>query len=130
MIQPIVEGHGEVEAVPVLLRHVMNDGLGVYATGVRRPIRRPRDQLLSRDGLSRAIAMARCEPDVSAILVICDLDDDCARDILPDLLMWGQSEARPFPFGIALARREYEAWLLASLPSLAGRGRIQADAAF
>jgi hypothetical protein len=63
-------------------------------------------------------------------IVICDLDDDCARDLAPQLLVWGPSAAAPIPFGVALARREYEAWFLASLPALVDRGAIQVSAVF
>ena len=39
-IQPIVEGHGEVKALPVLLRRLMTEAQ-VWGIDVGRPIRRP-----------------------------------------------------------------------------------------
>ena len=46
-IQPIVEGHGEVAAVPVLLRRMLAEA---RTTGVDigKPIRRRRSQLATR----------------------------------------------------------------------------------
>jgi len=44
-IQPIVEGFGEVDAVPVLLRR-LRDEAGVYEWDVNPPIRKERSQLV------------------------------------------------------------------------------------
>ena len=46
-IQPIVEGHGEVEAVPVLLRRLTAEAKSWEIT-VGRPIRRYRSQLVEK----------------------------------------------------------------------------------
>jgi uncharacterized protein DUF4276 len=129
MIQPIVEGDGEVQAVPVLLRRLMVD-LGIPGFGVRPPIRQSRSALLSESGFRKAIRLARLKPNVTAILVLFDADDDCARDIVPRLLRWGQAEAPPFSYAVVLARREYEAWFLASLASLRGKRHIRNTAAY
>jgi len=40
-IQPIVEGYGEVEAFPVLLRR-LRDEAGAYGVDIDTPIRQPR----------------------------------------------------------------------------------------
>jgi hypothetical protein len=128
MIQPLVEGYGEVDAVPVLLRRLMHEALGVFGIEVARPIRQKRSHLLSQNGLRKALGAARSHAGVTAILVIFDLDDDCARDLVPDLLDWGRAETERVPFAVALARREYEAWFLAGLTSLAGKRRIDAGA--
>jgi hypothetical protein len=127
MIQPIVEGHGEMTAVPELLRRVMT-ALGTFGVRVRPPIRRPRSDFFMEDRFRGSIQLARLQPDVQAILAVFDLDDDCARDVVPMLLGWGRQEALSLPFGVALARREYEAWFLAAIESLRGKRRIRADA--
>lgn len=44
-IQPIVEGHGDVEAVPVLLRRLADDAQA-WEVRVGRSIRRNRSQLV------------------------------------------------------------------------------------
>lgn len=46
-IQPIVEGFGEVNAVPILLRRLMQEGQ-IYGFDVGRPIRRKRDAVGAR----------------------------------------------------------------------------------
>ena len=45
---PIVEGHGEVDAVPILLRRLL-ERHGAHYVGVERPIRLPRGRLVNRD---------------------------------------------------------------------------------
>jgi hypothetical protein len=49
-IQPIVEGHGEVPAVPILLRR-LRDMCGAFGIEVNRPIRATRSQLVREDTL-------------------------------------------------------------------------------
>ena len=46
-IQPIVEGFGEVQAVPVLLRR-LRDEAGAFTVDVSKPIRKKRHELVSK----------------------------------------------------------------------------------
>lgn len=73
-IQPIVEGHGEVAAVPILLRRLALELTGA-AVDVAPPIRVPRTQLLRADALVRYVGLARRRAD--SILILIDADDDC-----------------------------------------------------
>src|SRR5207237_4745320 len=86
---PLWRGMAEEGALPVLLRRPMAD-LGIYMVRMGQPIRRPRGTLLSEDGFRGAIQVARLKPEARGVLVVFDLDDDCARDIVPKLLGWGQ----------------------------------------
>lgn len=115
MIQPIVEGYGEVDAFPVLLRRLLIE-LGVYVP-VGRSIRRNRTQLVREDGLKQALQLAGLG-DVTAVLVLFDADDDCARDRVPDMLRWANEAVAHLPCAIVMACREYEAWFLAAIESL------------
>ena len=47
-IQPIVEGHGEVKAFPVLLRRLCNEAQA-FEIDVNAPIRRKRSELVKED---------------------------------------------------------------------------------
>ena len=53
MIQPIVEGDGEVAAVPVLLRRLLPE-MGVYAE-IGTPIKQNRYDLVREDKCIRAL---------------------------------------------------------------------------
>ncbi len=67
MIQPIVEGHGEVEAVPVLLRR-LRDEAGAFHIQVGGPIRRSRSQLVREESVCQTIEVARRQPRCDAII--------------------------------------------------------------
>ena len=78
-IQPIVEGHGEVAAVPVLLRRLVAEAQA-WRVGIGRPIRRPRNQLVQQPGLDTAVNLA-LHHGCDAILIMFDGDDDCPAEL-------------------------------------------------
>ncbi len=127
-IQPIVEGFGEVRAVPVLLRR-LRDLAGAFAVDVGRPIRKNRHELVTEGPLREAVRLALQQPECRALLVIFDSDDDCPRELAPRLLQWAKKEAQTVPCAIVMATREYEAWFLASVESLRGKRGIPNEAA-
>ncbi|MCW3051349.1 MAG: hypothetical protein JWN14_519 [Chthonomonadales bacterium] len=75
MIQPIVEGQGEVESVPLLLRRILG-ALGVWDVQIGRPLRRPRHQVVREVDLKNMFAIATRTNDLQAMVIILDLDDD------------------------------------------------------
>ncbi len=129
MIQAIVEGHGEVQAVPVLLRRLIPE-LGCYVPVGSQPVRQRRTQIVREADFKRALQLAQLKPEVLAILVLFDADDDCARDLVPKMRQWSEEAVPQIPCAIVMARREYEAWFLAALESLRGQRGIQPDAAY
>jgi hypothetical protein len=126
-IQPIVEGHGEVTAVPVLLRR-LRDEAQCFSLDVNSPIRRKRSQLVQETQLRNSIRLARLQPQCGGIIVLLDSDDDCPKELMPTLQAIAQSEAGPIPCLVVLAHREYEAWFLASIESLRRKRGVRADA--
>lgn len=127
-IQPIVEGHGEVAALPVLLRRFL-ELAQVWDVRVGKPIRQPRDRLARRPPLERVVQLARIQEDCRAILIVLDGDRDCPAELGPRLVGWAAGPAAGIPCEVVVAHREYEAWFLASLPSLRGVCGIRPDAA-
>lgn len=125
MIQPriiaIVEGDGEVKAVPVLLRRYV-DLLGWSGRLNVSAIRQPASKLLRVGELERVLELvARKLGGRGGILVLLDCDEGCPAELAPPLLQ-RMRRARPdIPSSLVLARREFEAWFLASAESLAGR---------
>jgi hypothetical protein len=117
MIQPIVEGHGEVPAVPVLIRRI-GALMGIPCAPVGVPIRSKRSLLAKEDGMHRAVRVARQQPGCKAILILFDADDDCPAEITPKLIHWAEAAAAPLPCAVVLANREYEAWFLGCLEGL------------
>lgn len=121
---PIVEGHGELTAVPTLLRKILHEHHQLWDLQIDRPIRRPRSELGKPDGLNRWITIASKDPCCAGIVVLFDADDDCAAELGPQLREAAQSITDSIPVYVCLAVREYEAWLLASMASLKGRGGL------
>jgi hypothetical protein len=128
-IQPIVEGYGEVSALPVVLRR-LRDVAQAYEFEVGRPIRRTRSQLVQQRPLQNAVKLALKQPHCGAIVILFDADDDCPKDLVAQLQQWAAEAAGPVPCGLVLATREYEAWFLGAIESLRGRRGIRGDAAF
>jgi len=127
-IQPIVEGHGEVEAVPVLLRR-LRDLAQAYPLEVNAPIRRHSSDFFQETELRKAVRLALKQAcDAILLMVDGDGDDDCPKDQAPEVLAWAQAEAGGKPCAVVMAYREYEAWFLASIESLRGKRGIRDDA--
>ena len=127
IIQPIVEGQGEVSAVPLLLRRLMDEAQA-WGLAVGRPHRRHRTQLVKKDSLQRAVQIAALPDDCAAILILFDADDDCPKELAPDLEAWALEAAAGKPCAVVMANREYEAWFLASVEALRGRASLLPDA--
>lgn len=126
-IQPIVEGHGDVAAFPILLRRLLEEAR-VWSVGVGRPIRRPRHSLVEEVGVQQAIQVALLQPDCGGVFILLDGDKDCPADLGPSVQGWATEAAAGVPCSVVLAQKEYEAWFLASIESLRGYRRIRFDA--
>lgn len=126
-IQPIVEGHGDVAALPVLLRRLVNEAQ-VWGVDIGRPIRRPRNRLVEEAGVQQAVQLALVQPDCGGVLVLLDGDSDCPAHLGPTVLGWATEAAAEVPCGVVLAHREYEAWFLAAIESLRGYRSVRIDA--
>ncbi len=114
-IQAIVEGHAEVEALPVLLRR-LRDEIEAFAVEFLRPIRRKRSELVQEQPVRNAVRLALLKPECQAIMIVFDGDDDCPAEIAPVVQGWAQDEAGAVQCAVVIAHREYEAWFLAALP--------------
>ncbi len=126
-IQPIVEGHGDVVAFPVLLRRLLAEA-GRSTIGVGRPIRRRRHELVRELDVQKAVRLALSKQYCRAILILFDGDSDCPAELGPAVRAWATASAGGIPCEVVLAHREYEAWFLAAIESIRGRRGILSDA--
>ena len=127
VIQPIVEGHGDVAAFPVLLRRLVEEARA-WNVGIGRPIRRRRDQLVRETEVMRAVKLALLQPDCGAVLILFDGNSDCPAKLGPTVQAWAAAAAGGMPCGVVVAHREYEAWFLAAIESLRGQRGVREDA--
>ena len=127
-IVAIVEGHGEVEAVPILIRRIAAVETPGAFPEVPEPNRVPRGRILQPEGVERYVELSARQggPD-GRILILLDADDDCPRDLAPKILQRATKVRSDRRIQVVLAQREYEAWFLAAADSLAGNRRLRDD---
>jgi hypothetical protein len=83
----IVEGDGEVEAVPVAIRRIVHEIHPNLGLKIHHPIRIPRTKLVKPGELERSVELAaRRAGKGGAILMLLDSDDDCPAALGPELL--------------------------------------------
>jgi hypothetical protein len=123
----IVEGHGEVEAVPLMIRriaHAIDPGLAVK---VVQSFRVPRSKLLKPGELERSVELAARRAAGGAVLILLDCDDDCPAALGPELLARAKRSRPGLAVSVVLAKREFEAWFLAAAESLRGHRGLRED---
>jgi len=117
----VVEGHGEYESAPILIRRIAEEFDRTIEVRVPHPVRMARSKLLKPGELERAVELAAINAGASGgILVLLDSDDDCPAELGPKLLERTRSARADMPSAIVLARREFESWFLAAARSLRG----------
>lgn len=119
-IVTIVEGDGEVSALPVLLRRFNEwKPAQVYADPMQ-PIRVRRDRFLNKEEEFRRqlrLAAAKCG-EGGWILVVLDADDDCPATLAADILRRAKEYVAHRKLSVVLANREFEAWFIAAASSI------------
>jgi hypothetical protein len=130
-IVSIVEGHGEVEALPVLVRRILLEQDPPGFADILRPRRIAKGSLLRQGELERYVEIAADQIAFhGAILVVIDSDCELLPCVIGPELLARAKLARPDkPIGIVLAHCEWENWYLAAAESLAGRRELRADIA-
>ncbi len=124
-IVSIVEGHGELDAVPILLRRIAAAALPAGAVDVRSPIRVDRRKIVKAAELERAVELAARKAGAGGrILILLDAEDDCPAELAPDLLRRARAARGDRAIRVVLAKTEYEAWFLAAADSIAGQHGI------
>ena len=130
-VAPIVEGHGEVQAVPILLRRILSEKRADAFLRVNPPLRIKtgsffRDTAYFAKHIELAARKARPHSRGS-VLILLDCEDDCPANIGPELLAKASAIRADIPMTVALAYREYETWFLAAAHSLRGKCGLPVD---
>lgn len=130
-IAPIVEGHGEVQAVPVLLRRFATELAPVSQLNLNPALRVKagsfaNDPEYFRKHIELAARKAKQWPN-SCVLIVLDCEDDCPRELGPELLRRAKDCRPDVTIIVILAYREFETWFLAAALSLRGVCGLPAD---
>ena len=124
-IIPIIEGQGEIDAVPTLLYKIWHD-LQQWPWQVGKPFRANSLGRLKKY-LASLLRKASNRKDCRALLILLDLDDGCAVETAKQLAEEIRKLNLAQPVAIVFAVREYEAWFLASLPTIVGHHSLPSD---
>lgn len=133
---PVVEGHGEVAAVRILLDRIWRELIGGEYVDILQPVRVPRSKLLRHDGgrpearlneaeLERAVTLAahklkqrQTPPLPSLIVILLDANSDCPKELASQIVTVARAHAGMYPVDCVLAKPEYETWFVAAAESL------------
>ena len=128
-IAAIVEGHGEVQALPILIHRIWTELLECeFVEILSPPIRRKRHQLASdkNGALTKAVCLAANKlensrtdlEDPELILVLVDADDDLPCKLGPDMQKVAAGARHDFDVSCVVANLDYETWFVAASSSL------------
>lgn len=122
VVASIVEGDGEVAALPVLLRRIGQWLTPEKIPQVVPPIRIPRDRFLNRpEEFNRYLQLAAAKSgDSGWILILLDADDDCPAALGLNIADRARAVVPHRRVAVVLANREFEAWFIAAASSLDG----------
>jgi hypothetical protein len=105
-IASLVEGDGEVEALPVLIRRVAAQIAPGATPLIARPFRHPAGRIQKLGGIERALgAVAELFPEHS-ILVLMDCDDECPKELGPQMAERAKRARPDLRIFFVLAHRE------------------------
>ena len=128
-IVAIVEGDGEVNAVPALIRRIHEAVSPGSPLDVDRPIRIRRNRILKAGELERYLDLAANLAGADGgILVLLDANGDCPAHLGPDILRRARTARPDRRIEVVLANCEYESWFIAAIDSLKGKRNISASA--
>jgi hypothetical protein len=127
-IAAVVEGEGEVAAVPVLVRRIGIEMCGGTYLTVSKPARLSRSKMARSDDINRIVRIQAAEvTGPGGVLVLLDADDDCPVECASAIKGCCASVVK-CPVEIVVAKREFEAWFLAGIESLRGHRAVRPGA--
>lgn len=111
----VVEGDGEVAALPILIRRHLHENREIYDLEVARPKNsKGRGNLEAPGGVERYAQHAALPDDVCGVLVLCDADNDMVCEFGPAMQARAAAAVHAKPVTVTLAVSEFENWIVAS----------------
>lgn len=135
LIQPIVEGHGEEDAIRILLSRLWHETLAADShLEVLRPWRMPRARMVKETHLARVIHSCALKlrqrsrgSERALILLLADADDDLPCELGPELTRLARKARGDVDSTCVIAKGMYETWFAAAAESLAGKGYLRIE---
>lgn len=117
----LVEGAGDEQAVPILLRRLLHEEHQRYDWLVDpKHLMKVGSLAKLRNRLADYIEHLRTKPSCAGAMILLDLEDQFPREEAPALAEEiAALQQLPFPIVVVFAYKEYESWFLASLASIA-----------
>ena len=127
-IASIVEGHGEVAALPLLLRRIAGQVAAGRVVNASRPFRVRRQNFLKPDEVERSVEFVANRSGVDGrILILLDANSDCPKTLAAEIVERARQARGDRAIQVVLAKVEYEAWFLAAAESVADHRGIKPD---
>jgi len=126
----IVEGHGDALALPTLVARVVRERYARFDVVMPKiPMRVNRSKFAANfSDFPNALKLLAGQSD--GILVMLDSDDDDPALLRSDLETRAAAAVSHVPVRVAPAVKEFEAWLLAGVPEMAGQHALPAAVAY
>lgn len=123
LIVPVVEGPGDAEALPILLRKILAHLQQVHIGVATAKNAHGCGNLERPGGLEKFVEYAFRTPNCGGVLVVMDTDGNtrCPKTLAPTFAARVRANGTRKPVAIVFAKSEYEAWLIASIESIAGK---------
>ncbi|MBI4569879.1 MAG: DUF4276 family protein [Planctomycetes bacterium] len=119
-IVPIVEGVGEVTALPKLLHALREPSVRRGVVGIAAPKNaHGRENIIKEGGLEKFLGYAQGTRGCCGIMVVIDANGDCPLTLARQLSSRAKKANLPAATAIVLAKRVYETWFLASWKTIA-----------
>ena len=114
----LVEGHGEVEAAQNLIVRVSKT-VGLFMPW-SKPLRWPNLHQWQgqRGGMKAGAELIRSKSDAAALLILRDEDDQCPKQLAPEMAQQLRTLKLPFPVAYVLLHPEYEVLFLPCLSKM------------
>ena len=114
----VVEGKGEVTAIPLLLRNWLHQQ-GEFRDLLGKPFSLDgKGNATCQHGIEGAVVAVANRPGCKGVLVELDADRDLACQLGPDLQKRAATVCRRVPVAVCVAEVKYESWLVASAESM------------
>jgi hypothetical protein len=121
-IATIVEGHGEVQALPQLIRRIGRKQDPPIYIELPEPIRTKRDRFLKYEiDFEKHLRLAAKKSGANGkIFVLLDAEEDCPATLGPATVNKIKSVIPHKQIAVAFAKVEFETWFLAGAESISG----------